>query len=310
MSPSSRQFKAYLALFIGILSVSASAILVRLSTASPGVTAFYRLFFTIVFMLPVLSKFRDHFKKLTLTHLVWSAISGICLAWHFILWFQSLELTSVASSVVLVTLQPLFAFIGSFFIFNERYRIGAVLGAGLSILGSVLISWGDLQISHSALFGDLLALAACIAVTVYFLIGQALRKSMTLFVYTFCVYFFATLTLLIYNLVLGEHFWGFQTTNWLLFVLLAVFPTLLGHTLFNWAVKFVGVTTISMSILGEPIGASILAYFIFHELLRPLQIVGSLIILFGIGLYLVFERKPKPDTTHNEPTDLHPKKVG
>lgn len=310
MNSSSHQFKAYLAVFIGILSVSASAILVRLATASPGITAFYRLFFTLALMIPLLPKFRAQFKKMTIKPLLWTAVSGVCLAWHFILWFHSLELTSVASSVVLVTLQPLFAFIGSFFIFNERYRIGAVFGAGLSILGSLLISWGDMQVSHSALLGDLLALAACLAVTGYFLIGQALRKSMTLFVYTFCVYFFATLTLLIYNLVLREQFWGFQNTNWLLFVLLAIFPTLLGHTLFNWAVKWVGVTTISMSILGEPIGASILAYFIFHELLRPLQIAGSLIILFGIGLYLIFQRKTSPETTHKEPSDLHPKKVG
>jgi drug/metabolite transporter (DMT)-like permease len=213
-------------------------------------------------------------------------VAGISLAFHFILWFQSLELTSVASSVVLVTLQPLFAFVGAVLFFKERYRFGAVFGALLSILGSVLISWGDFKLSSSALVGDFLALAACAVVTIYLMIGQHIRQTLNLYTYTFLVYTFSMITLFVYNVIVKAPFTGYSIKNWVWFVLLAALPTLLGHTLFNWVVKWVGVTTLSMSILGEPIGASLLAYLIFGETLRPLQIIGSLVILVGIGIYL------------------------
>jgi drug/metabolite transporter (DMT)-like permease len=289
MFKSSNSFKAYFALFIAILAVSTSAILVRLSDAMPGMIAFYRLFFTVVLMLPLLPRYIKSFRSVPFKVWAGCAAAGISLAFHFILWFQSLELTSVASSVVLVTLQPLFAFVGTVLFFKERYRFGAVFGALLSILGSLFISWGDFRLSSTAFIGDFLALAACAVVTIYLMIGQHIRQTLNLFTYTFLVYSFSMVTLFIYNLIVKTPFTGYSIKNWVWFILLAVLPTLLGHTLFNWTVKWVGVTTISMSILGEPIGASILAYFIFGETLRPLQIIGSLVILVGIGIYLSSE---------------------
>ncbi|HSU79061.1 MAG TPA: DMT family transporter [Candidatus Angelobacter sp.] len=286
MLKSSESYRAYFALFVAIIAVSTSAILVRLSNATPGIIAFYRLFFTVVLMLPLLPRYLKSFKSISVKVWVGCAVAGLSLAFHFILWFQSLELTSVASSVVLVTLQPLFAFVGTVIFFKERYRFGAVIGALLSILGSVIISWGDFRLSSTALVGDCLALAACAVVTIYLMIGQQVRQTLQLYTYTFIVYSFSLITLFIYNLIVKAPFTGYSFNNWVWFVLLAALPTLLGHTLFNWTVKFVGVTTISMGILGEPIGASILAYFIFGETLRPMQIFGSLVILIGIGIYL------------------------
>ena len=286
MLKSSESYRAYFALFVAIIAVSTSAILVRLSNATPGIIAFYRLFFTVVLMLPLLPRYLKSFKSISVKVWVGCAVAGLSLAFHFILWFQSLELTSVASSVVLVTLQPLFAFVGTVIFFKERYRFGAVIGALLSILGSVIISWGDFRLSSTALVGDCLALAACAVVTIYLMIGQQVRQTLQLYTYTFIVYSFSLITLFIYNLIIKAPFTGYSFNNWVWFVLLAALPTLLGHTLFNWTVKFVGVTTISMGILGEPIGASILAYFIFGETLRPMQILGSLVILIGIGIYL------------------------
>jgi drug/metabolite transporter (DMT)-like permease len=283
----------YIAVLLATLSISTSAIWVRLSDAPAGVTAFYRLFFSIVIMAPLLYKHMSEFLSIKLKTYFWCAIAGIFLAFHFILWFRSLDYTSVASSVVLVTLQPLFAFVGSMIVFKTRLTLGAIVGAVFAIGGSVLIGWGDLGLSKSALFGDFLSLSACFLITVYLMVGQEVRKDLTAYAYTFVVYGFSTITLFLYVLFRGEHFIGYSTNDWVMFILLAVFPNLLGHSVFNWSVKWVGVNTLSMSILGEPVGASILAYFIFGEALRPLQLLGSLVILTGIFLYLWSETKLK-----------------
>ncbi|WEG11977.1 DMT family transporter [Pullulanibacillus sp. KACC 23026] len=283
--------KAYIGLFIGIITVSASAILVKLADAPAGITAFYRLFFTVVVMLPLFPRYASTFRRIPMKVWFGSALAGISLALHFILWFRSLDLTSVTSSVVLVTLQPLFAFLGSMIVFKTRHTLGASLGVLFSILGSVLISWGDFELSTVAFWGDALALAACLAVTVYLMIGERIRQDRPLYTYTFIVYCFSMVTLLIYNCLTSQDFFHYPTKDWVLFLLLAIFPTLLGHTIFNGVVKWLGVTTVSMSILGEPIGASILAYFIFGETLSVLQIIGSLIILGGIAVYLIFESR-------------------
>lgn len=293
----------YIAIFIGVLSVSTSAVLVKLATAPAPIIAGYRLFFTTLLMLPViLIYFRDDFKKIGKKDLLFCLFSGIFLAFHFILWFESLNYTSVASSVVLVALQPIFAFIGTYIFFKEKLTLKAFLGGALAIGGSILISWGDFKISGMALFGDLLALLGAIAVTIYYLFGQTVRKRLHLMTYTFLVYGMATGTLLIYNVSLGYEFGPYPTQDWVYFLLLAIFPTLLGHTIFNWALKHVSTTVISMSILGEPIGASILAYFLLGEVVRIEQLTGGLIILIGIYLFLK-RKKPKKVLTNSKQSD-------
>ena len=283
----------YLAILFATLSISTSAIWVRLADAPAGVIAFYRLFLSVVLMAPLFYRHSHEFQYLKLKNYFWCAFAGICLAFHFILWFRSLDYTSVASSTVLVTLQPIFAFAGSMIFFKTRLKLGAIVGALFAIGGSVLIGWGDLGLSRFALFGDFLALVACLLVTGYMMVGQKVRKGVTTFAYTFVVYAFSTITLSVYVFAQGERFFGYGSTDWIMFILLAVFPNLLGHSIYNWSIKWVGVNTLSMAILGEPVGASILAYFVFGENLHPLQLLGSLVILTGIFLYLWGETRIK-----------------
>lgn len=162
---SSSLWKPYFALFVGVISVSTSAILVKWAHAPASVIAFYRLFFTVLFMTPLFVKYVSELKMISKREWIFSIISGVLLAFHFILWFESLNYTSVTSSVVLVTLQPLFAFIGGYVFFKERLTAGSFLSALLAIVGSIIISWGDFRISGKALFGDILALLACAMVT-------------------------------------------------------------------------------------------------------------------------------------------------
>src|SRR5699024_9616031 len=129
-------------------------------------------------------KHRHEFKLINRRNWIFSTLAGIFLAAHFILWFESLNYTSVASSVVLVTLQPIFAFLGTYLFFKERFSPGAIISLIIAIFGSVIISWGDFKVSGMALFGDILALLGAIMITVYFLMGQQVRKRLSLMTYT------------------------------------------------------------------------------------------------------------------------------
>ncbi|MED4990899.1 DMT family transporter [Parageobacillus toebii] len=288
---SSSLWKPYFALFVGVISVSTSAILVKWAHAPASVIAFYRLFFTVLFMTPLFVKYVSELKMISKREWIFSIISGVLLAFHFILWFESLNYTSVTSSVVLVTLQPLFAFIGGYVFFKERLTAGAFLSALLAIVGSIIISWGDFQISGKALFGDILALLACAMVTGYWLFGQELRKRLSLMTYTYIVYGISSLTLFLYVLAFQFPLFSYRKIDWICFILLAIVPTLLGHSLMNWSVKWVSAATISMSILFEPVGATILAYFLLGEIIQPSQLMGGIFILTGIGTYLWGENR-------------------
>ncbi|MBB5324421.1 drug/metabolite transporter (DMT)-like permease [Anoxybacillus tepidamans] len=291
---SSNLLKPYVAIMIGALSVSTSAIFVKWAQAPAAVTAFYRLFFTILFMTPFFFPYWRELRKISKRDWLFSVVSGVLLAFHFILWFASLDYTSVTSSVVLVTLQPLFAFIGGYVFFKEKLTVGAFFSGLLAILGSMIISWGDFQISGKALFGDILALLACAMVTGYWLVGQDLRKRLSLMTYTYVVYGVSSFTLFVYVLGFRYPLFSYSKTDWLCFILLAIVPTLLGHSLMNWSVKWVSAATISMSILFEPVGAAILAYFLLGEMIQPSQWIGGILILAGIGTYLWGESRKKP----------------
>jgi drug/metabolite transporter (DMT)-like permease len=288
---SSSLWKPYLALFVGAISVSTSAILVKWANAPASVIAFYRLFFAVLFMTPFFMKYVSELKMISKRDWIFSIISGVLLAFHFILWFESLNYTSVTSSVVLVTLQPLFAFIGGYVFFKERLTAGAFLSALLAIVGSIIISWGDFRISGKALFGDILALLACAMVTGYWLFGQELRKRLSLMTYTYIVYGISSITLFLYVLAFQFPLFSYRKIDWICFILLAIVPTLLGHSLMNWSVKWVSAATISMSILFEPVGATILAYFLLGEIIQPSQLMGGIFILTGIGTYLWGENR-------------------
>lgn len=285
---------APLAIVVGVITVSFSAILVKLSSGEPGVIAFYRMFFSALILLPFF--LRGHLKEVKMLKkkdwLITSA-AGTLLAFHFILWFESLQYTSVASSTVLVTMQPLFAFAGAYFLFNEKISSRAVIAAIAAISGSVMIGIGDLQVSGMALFGDILALISCAFVTGYLLFGQSVRKHLSLTTYTFIVYSISAIVLFLYALIKGESFGPFESNEWLIFLSLAILPTLFGHSLFNWAIKWVSTTVISMAILFEPVGAAIFAYFILEETLGAAQLTGGMIILLSLGFFVLTIKRIK-----------------
>src|SRR5690625_4052338 len=259
--------------------------------------AFYRLFLAVILMAPIVFfKYKSEFKNISKKDWMLAAISGVFLSLHFILWFESLNYTSVASSVVLSLLDALPIFIGTYVFFGERFSIAAIISMLITLFGSFIIGWGDLQISGLALLGDILAILGAITVTVYFLLGQKLRRTLSLMTYTFIVYSSSAFLLLIYNVLIGNNFVSFSSNTWIWFFALAIIPTFFGHSLFNWALKWVSTSTISMAIVFEPIGASILAYFILGEHLSWSQFLGGSIVIFGLFLFVVSTTRKKQVT--------------
>ena len=218
----------YVAIAIGVISVSLSAIFVKLSSAESAVIAFYRMLFSVLIMSPVfLLKYKSELKLLQKRDWLFSIVAGVFLAFHFILWFESLNYTSVASSTVLVTLQPIFAFVGTYLFFKEKVAFQSIVAVIVAISGSLLISWGDFRVSGAALYGDGLALIACAFITGYLLFGQDVRKRLSLMTYTMVVYSVSTITLFFYVLFMGQSFGPYESNDWLLFVMLAIVPNLL-----------------------------------------------------------------------------------
>ncbi|GAA0321626.1 DMT family transporter [Oceanobacillus oncorhynchi subsp. oncorhynchi] len=282
-------FNPKAAVVIGVFSISTSAILVRLATEAPAsIIANYRLLFAVLLLLPfILFHYKHEFKRISTKNWWLSILAGIFLALYFILWFESLNYTSVASSVVLISLQPIFAFIGTYFIFGERFSSGAIISIFIVLLGGLIIGSGDFQLSGEVIYGDMLALLGAIAVTIYFLSGQHVRKNVSLITYTFIVYGISTVILTLFNLIRQENFFSYPADHWWIFIALAIIPTFLGHSLFNWSLKWLSTSTISMAIVFEPIGASILAFLILNETPTWAQFLGGTIIVFGLFLFIL-----------------------
>ncbi|MBY0221036.1 DMT family transporter [Sporosarcina aquimarina] len=278
----------YIPIAIGVLTVGLSAIFVKLTTADAGVIAFYRMFFSVVIMLPFfLQSYRKELYRLSKRDWLLSSIAGIFLAIHFILWFESLNYTSVASSTVLVTLQPIFALTGTALIFKEIISGKMLTAVIVALTGSIIISWGDFRVSGAALFGDVLALLACGFITAYLLVGQDVRKRVSLVTYTFLVYLVSSIALFLYVITIQQPLFSYPASDWGWFLALALLPNLLGHTLFNWAIKWVSTNVISITILFEPVVASIAAYYILQESISVSQMIGGIVILTGILLFVL-----------------------
>lgn len=286
----------FIILFFAVFFLSTSAIFVRIAGAPASITAFYRLLFTTLALVPVLilkEENRKELGNLNFKQLGMGILSGFLLSVHYVLWFESLNYTSVASSTVIVCLQPLFALIGGYFIFKEKYSKLALSGCLIAIFGSVVIGWGDLQISNEALLGDIMALVAAAIIAGYFMVGQHIRKRLSAVPYSIVSFGSGSIFLAIYSLLLDQSFVGYSMKTWGAFLGLAVVATILGQFIFTWLLKWLSASVISMSILGEAVGTCILSYFILSEKISLQQGIGIIIILFGLGIFLSQSNKKK-----------------
>lgn len=283
----------YGAIALAVVSASFGAILVRYARdVSPLAVAAWRLGLTTAILIPF-AWIRGTLKDIPGRTLALSAISGVALAAHFVLWIASLRDTTVASSVLFVTTHPLFVALGSRFVLREGTPPRLLLGIVLALGGSILIASGDLRLGGAAWRGDLLALGGGLAVSVYFLLGRVVRRNVALVDYATLSYGVATVCVILGVLITRTPLVGFVPESYAYLALLALGPQLLGHTTFNWALRHLPASRLSVMILGEPIGATLLALVLFGERPSWLNGLGAVIILLGI--YLSLQSKEAPD---------------
>ena len=270
---------------IGILAVSTASIFIKLCDAPALIIATYRMVFASLILLPY-ALYKRTGKPWGRKEIGWLLLSGFFLSLHFAFWIASLKYTSVASSVVLVTTHPIFVGIGARLFLKERMGFYLIFGIILSVLGTALISYGDMSLSEKALMGDGLALLGALTASGYFLVGRKMRKSQDLFSYILPVYSTAALALIVFSLAFQESFFGYSPSTYFYLILLALVPQLIGHTTFNWALKYLPASMVAITILGEPVGSTILAYLILGEGLTPFKMIGGILILAGILIAL------------------------
>lgn len=288
MARTSEISRAYLAIATAMVAVSFASIFIEWSESAPFTIAAYRLGLTCVLLLPVMlwthgfSSLREMQRRDVLLII----LSGVALTFHFGLWIVSLTLTLVSTSVILVTSHPIFVAAVQHFLLNEKVKKVAAVGIGIAFSGVTVIALSDLGVGDETLFGDLLAFLGGLCAGIYFLCGRVVRQKVDVIPYSFSVYGVAAVLLLISAFVAGDELVVTDGREWMLFLAMAVIPTLLGHTMFNYALKKLPAHLISTSVLGEPIGASLLAYLLLPNEVPSVWIVlgGALVV---VGLYVV-----------------------
>ena len=299
-----------LGLFIGIIAVSTASIFIKVAQAeAPSfVIAATRLFVATIVVTPIaIIQYKKRLIQFSKNEYILLILSGLFLAIHFASWITSLEYTSIASSVVLVTTTPLWVAIFSPIFIKEKIKANLWVGLILSLLGSSLVaisnqcsfSLSQLLICNSevisldkfSFLGNILALLGAWMAAGYIMVGRQVRTKIPLVIYIFYVYLFATIFLFIITLISGESFLGYSGKTYLWMVLLGLIPQLLGHSIFNWTLGHLPAAFVSIALIGEPIGTIILAFIFLNEIPSTLEFLGGLLILLGIFIVSYLNQK-------------------
>lgn len=273
-------------LIVGMVAISFAPIFVRFSDAPVSVQGMYRMLFTFLLMLPFSRKQLPAVKAISAKNWLLLILAGLFLAIHFLLWMESLNYTSIASSTIILSLEPVLVMIGAYLIYKDRSNRYAVLGMLIALIGAIGIGFGDIGLSQSAFFGDLLSLLGALAIAVNMLIAKRIMQQVPSYLYSLVVFGITFVFFSLYNVVMGIPMGGYPAKEWIVFLLLAIVPTVFGHLIFNWLLQYVKAATVSMSVLAEPVGSSILAIFIFGEMISGFQLLGGGLVIIGLLLYL------------------------
>ena len=281
-------------LTIGILAVSTSAIFIRLAMEAAGkqgvdfslFLAASRLSLASLILLPTWRKIKT--TNVNLKAYYYAIAAGVCLAVHFATWISSLAFTSIAASTTIVTTNPIWVALLSWFCFRERLSRRTIVGILIALVGAILIALGDGNTESSynnPLLGNSLALIGSWMVSFYLLLGsQAQKQGLSISNYIAIVYTTAAIALLPLPLVFGNGYLGYPDRVYVYGLLMAIFPQLIGHTSFNWSLRWISPTFITLGILFEPIVASFLGLIIFAEMPSIFVLVGGSIVLSGVAI--------------------------
>ena len=285
-----------LLVLLGVVGVSLSAPLIRISTAPSMVLVFYRVLIASVLLIPyALICNREEFRQMGRKTALLCLMSGLFLGLHFASYFQALRYTSIASAVALVDTEVFFVAFMIFFFFREIIPLQAWAGILLTFTGSMLIALSDAGGGEHVLLGDLIALAGAACLAVYTILGKVCRKEISTTAYTTLVYSSAALTVLVILLYTRTPVLGYEPVNWLSALGMAVFCTLLGHSVFNWALKYESAAFLSTVKLLEPVFAAILGVLLFREIPSKQVMLGGFIVILGVYVYSRFSETPEKE---------------
>lgn len=276
------------AMGFAVLALAFSSIFIsklERSAVPPLVIAFYRMAIATALLAPAaIALKRREIAALKRKDLALLLLGGFFLAVHFGAWITSLKYIPISTSVVLVNSHPLFVVVASYLFLGEKPHRRSLAGTAVGLVGMIVIAHDALGDVQLALKGDGLALLGALAVVGYFIIGRKARTRISLLGYVTPLYAVCALLLLLWVLAAREPLYPYSATQWAYFAALAVVPTILGHTVFNWAIKHVRPSAISLAFLGEPVAASVLAFFFFAQRPPLATLVGGALVLAGVYL--------------------------
>ena len=274
-----------LIVILGVLSLSLSSVMVRLSTAPSAILVVYRVFFAVLLLAPsVFLRHRQELLVLTRREALLCLASGFFLGLHFVVGFESYRGTSIAAATVLINTEVFFVAMGSVLFLRQKLSKTAWFAMVLTFLGSIVVALADTG-GGSELLGNLLAVISALFMTFYTMIGAVCRRTLSTTIYTFLIYLFAELTVFVIALAGGTPLFGYDSINFVTTFVMAIFCNLLGHSVFSWGLKYLPPSFISTVKLLEPVFASIWAFFLFSETPGLSVLLGGLVVLLGIALY-------------------------
>jgi drug/metabolite transporter (DMT)-like permease len=270
-------------LALGVCAVSTAAIFIREADAPSLVIAAYRLGLASLPLLAITAISRESVLPPTRSAQLLNVLAGVFLALHFAFWIASVKQTSIVTSVVLVTAQPLFVAIASGPLLGERPDRGAWIGIGLAALGAAVMIGEDIDEGRETLTGDLFAILGAVFGSAYFLAGRGLRMGGQGWLpYVTLAYSTAAVVLIVMAVVAGEAFGGYSDRTYLFLVLLALVPQLVGHTALNRSLGYLPAVAVTIAVLGEPVGATILGALFLDEVPSAVEVAGGLLVLVGV----------------------------
>jgi drug/metabolite transporter (DMT)-like permease len=276
-------------LLLAVLCVGPAAVLIRLANAPPITVAFYRMLVAAVTIAAIVLLRRGcDLAGIDRTALWRSIASGALLALHFGSWISSLSHTSIANSVLIVTTQPVFAALLGIWYLRERVRPAAFAAIALALAGAAVISGGNPRLG--GWYGDLLALVGALMAACYLVVGRQVRRTVSTLGYVLIAYSTAALVLGIWAIAINSPLLGFPPSSWFWMVLAGLGPSVIGHTLYNRALRRFSAHTVATTILGEPLVASVMAALILSEFPSPWALLGTIPIIAGVFWAVRLER--------------------
>ena len=273
-------------LFIALFSVSTSPIIAGFLKNVPAISiSFWRMFIAAL-ILWTYSLFFKQGKVKSSSNVKSIFIAGILLGIHFALFFQSIKMTKIANATFLGTLAPLFTLLLESFLFKRKFNKFVIMGLLLSFCGAVIILSDNFDMSQKYTLGNFLAVLCSVCLAISFIIAEKVRQTENTIVYTRTLYLAASATLLIIAVITNSNLVNHALSDYIGLLFLGLVPTIIGHNIIYYSVKFVSPTIVSSFPLGEPVIATILAFFIFGQIIGINIILGGLITLFGLVLII------------------------